>query len=264
MITSMFVLLVIGLVAGVCLAVATRFFHIEKDKRIEEVASCLSGANCGACGYTGCISLAAAVVQGKVSANACPGADATAVEKIAMIIGEKPPEHVDKKAVVLCSGGKKALDKYEYSGIRDCTAMSILMGGIKNCSFGCLGGGSCARVCPKNAIKMGENGLPDISAELCVGCGLCVPECPRGIIILKDARESVLVLCSSHDKGAETRKICSSGCIGCGMCAKVCSANAIAVHNFLAMIDFKSCTSCGECAKNCPVSAISLRRLTHE
>ena len=27
---------------------------VEEDPRIEEVASCLAGANCGGCGYAGC------------------------------------------------------------------------------------------------------------------------------------------------------------------------------------------------------------------
>lgn len=261
MLAPVIVMLSAGFAAGICLAAASRFFNVERDWRLDAVASCLSGANCGACGYPGCASFAAAVVKGEVPVNACPGADAAAMAKMAAVMEMEAPAPVEKTAVVLCWGGRKASDRYEYHGPKDCAAMSALMGGVKNCSFGCVGGGSCALVCPTGAISMGESGLPDISAEFCIGCGLCVSECPRCLITLKGADERVSVLCSSRDKGPETRKYCSSGCIGCGICVKVCPESAIAVDDFLASIDSSLCTSCGKCVVKCPVSAISFLKI---
>ncbi|MCK4554382.1 4Fe-4S binding protein [Candidatus Parcubacteria bacterium] len=46
----------------------------------------------------------------------------------------------------------------------------------------CIGCGTCAKVCPENAIKMVENKngklQPVIDYNFCKGCGLCAEECP--------------------------------------------------------------------------------------
>ena len=39
-----------------------------------------------------------------------------------------------------------------------------------------------ATVCPFKAIEMTAHGLAIVHAELCVGCGKCVPSCPRNLI----------------------------------------------------------------------------------
>ena len=44
----------IGLIAGVGLAVASVVLAVPKDETAEAVRECLPGANCGACGYSGC------------------------------------------------------------------------------------------------------------------------------------------------------------------------------------------------------------------
>ena len=41
-------------VIGFLLAVASRVFSVKKDERIEKITELLPGANCGACGYSGC------------------------------------------------------------------------------------------------------------------------------------------------------------------------------------------------------------------
>ena len=55
----------IGLIAGVGLAVASAVFAVPVDEKAEQIRACLPGANCGACGYTGCDGYAAALSKGE-------------------------------------------------------------------------------------------------------------------------------------------------------------------------------------------------------
>ena len=51
----------IGLVLGLVLAVAAIILHVPVDERVEAVTEVLPGANCGACGYSGCSGYASAL-----------------------------------------------------------------------------------------------------------------------------------------------------------------------------------------------------------
>ena len=45
----------------------------------------------------------------------------------------------------------------------------------------CIGCGTCARICPENAIIMKdseEKPIPETNYDFCKGCGLCATECP--------------------------------------------------------------------------------------
>ena len=53
----------VGAVGAIILVAASKFMAVEEDPRIEEVAGCLAGANCGGCGYAGCADYAKAVVM---------------------------------------------------------------------------------------------------------------------------------------------------------------------------------------------------------
>ena len=44
---------VIGLIAGVGLALASKFMAVPVDERQEQLREALPGANCGACGFSG-------------------------------------------------------------------------------------------------------------------------------------------------------------------------------------------------------------------
>ena len=63
----------LGVLFGLGLALASRFFHVKTDPRIEEIAEALPGVNCGACGYAGCDAYAGAVAQGAAPDLCVPG-----------------------------------------------------------------------------------------------------------------------------------------------------------------------------------------------
>lgn len=44
----------------------------------------------------------------------------------------------------------------------------------------CTGCGTCAEVCPEEAITI--NDVAHIAFEKCLECGVCIDECPEGAI----------------------------------------------------------------------------------
>ena len=52
---------IIGLIAGVGLSLASKFMAVPVDEKQEKIREALPGANCGACGFSGCDGYAAAV-----------------------------------------------------------------------------------------------------------------------------------------------------------------------------------------------------------
>ncbi len=247
----------IGLVFGIILAVASKVFHVETDERIGKITEVLPSANCGGCGYAGCSAYAEAVVSGKASVNGCPVGGAAVAQKVAEIMGVSASSETQRKiAHVICSGGCNS-EKFEYHGISDCRAANRLANGDKSCAYACLGLGSCAAVCPFDAITV-TDGHVNIREEKCTGCGKCVEECPKNIISLIPENAPYFVQCSSKNKGAVTRNVCEDGCIGCKICEKKCEFNAIEVYDNLAAIDYKKCTGCGACVEACPRKIIRL------
>lgn len=247
----------VALLCGILLTLTERFFGVKEDESALAIRDCLPGANCGACGFSGCDAYAKALSNGTVKENnlCVPGGDSTARE-IAEILGVEAGEVIEKVAFVACNGVCGAVErKYNYVGPKTCVAASLSYNGDKTCTWACLGYGDCMRACPQNAIAVIDN-VAHIDPQKCIGCGICVRTCPKSIIKLIDDTSRVVVKCSNHDKGAVTRKSCTNGCIGCMKCEKTCPHGAIKVENNLATIDYSLCTGCGECAKVCPVHCI--------
>lgn len=256
----------LGLVFGLVLAAASKVFYVETDPRLEQLNECLPGANCGGCGFAGCGAYAEAVLKGEAPVGKCASGGNEAAKAMAAIMGVEAGEVTRKVALVRCSGArtydaegnltKGAKMKATYEGFHDCLAASRVGGsGPLSCKFGCLGYGSCTKVCKYGAISV-KNGVAVVDEDLCVGCMACAQVCPRKIITAVEPSQNVIIACNSLAKGAVTNRACTIGCIGCGKCMKNCPSGAITITNNLAQIDSSKCTNCGECAKVCPKGLI--------
>ncbi|MEG1862716.1 MAG: RnfABCDGE type electron transport complex subunit B [Oscillospiraceae bacterium] len=248
----------IGVISAVVLVVAAKFMYVPEDERIGKVQECLPGANCGACGYAGCADYAKAIVEAGADTNLCvPGGKASA-EAASKVMGKTASATVAKKAVVACQGYTcNTGTKYDYQGVTTCAAAAKMFAGPSDCAFGCIGFGDCVEACQFEAIQV-IDGAARVINEACTGCGACAKACPKSIISIIQDSNNPVVLCMNKDKGAQTRKVCSTGCIGCMKCTKFCPTNAITVSNNLAVIDQDLCIGCMQCAEECPVKAIDV------
>ena len=248
----------VGLLAGIILAVASIVMAVPKDEKAEAILEVLPGANCGACGFSGCAGYAAALAKGEAKVGLCSPGGADCATAIAAILGTEAGAMERKAAVVACTGTAEVTqERMIYDGIASCAAAAATAGGPGSCRFGCIGMGDCAAACPYGAIKV-CNGLASIDTSRCKACGLCVAACPRHLIDLHPAKKQAKVLCSNCDKGASTMKACNLGCIGCMKCVKTCEEGAIAVDNFCAKVDPAKCIGCGKCVDACPRHVIQM------
>ena len=251
---------IIGFIAGLGLAIASIVMAVPKDEKAEAIRESLPGANCGACGFSGCDGYAAALSKGETTETTlCAPGGNEAAKGIAQVLGVEAGSLTPTAAMVMCKGNNEtAVSKYRYQGVESCRMANQLMGGPKECTFGCIGLGDCVAACEYGAISI-VNGVAVVDKTLCKACKKCVRTCPKGIIrMVPIDRNIAAVACMNRDKGAVTRKACGNGCIGCMKCVKVCESEAVKVENFLAYVDPDKCTACGKCHGECPTGAIDL------
>ena len=169
-ITPILIVGIIGLLAGVILAVASIVMAVPKDEKAEALEEILPGANCGACGFSGCPGYAAAMAKGEAKPGLCSPGGAEVAQKCAEILGGGDVEMEYKTALVHCLGSyDNTTDKMLYDGIQSCSAAAFLMGGITSCRYGCrepvnTGPSPCATVwlawTPKSARAVPSAWLP--------------------------------------------------------------------------------------------------------
>lgn len=209
---AVFILGGLGLLTGALLAVASKIFYVYVDPKVTAVENVLPGANCGGCGLPGCGANAEAVVAGKADPNSCVAGGPDIAEAIAEIMGVKIEAREPDIARPGCTYGVGEADvKYIYDGISDCRAAALLSGGMKVCTIGCLGLGSCEKACQFNAISMGPDGLPVVSEERCTGCGACERVCPKNIIRLSSVTRRILKEYTTDDCTTPCQRACPAG-----------------------------------------------------
>ncbi len=251
----------ISLIAGAGLAIASVLMAVPTDEKYEAIRECLPGANCGACGYSGCDGYAAALAAGETTESGlCAPGGADTTKQIATLLGMEADASKRKVAVIHCIGRRdnNADTKMHYHGTKSCRTAKQLYGGDNACAYGCIGLGDCRKFCPFEAITL-EKGFPTVHKDRCKGCGVCVNACPKNLITLEECGNTYTVRCRNQSKGAACVKICKTSCIGCGLCAKVCESGAVKIENFCATIDSAKCPACGRCKDVCKRGAITIQ-----
>lgn len=248
----------LGLLFGAGLAIASKLLVTKNDSRIEAIHGLLPGSNCGACGGAGCFGFAESILSGKLPLEACKVSSEQAKGKIAAILGIKFEAKSKTAAVVHCNGGtNRVKDKFIYEGITDCNLANLTLGGPKECTWGCIGFGTCAKACTFGAITMSEENLPIVNHDKCTACGKCVKSCPKKLFSLVPLSENIYVSCNSHDAGDATIKVCPVGCIACGICTQI-KDSPFYIEENLSYVDYKkpNAQAMEEARNKCPTKCI--------
>ncbi len=256
-IIATFVVGMLGLVVANFLSVAGKAFFVPVDEKEAAVMEALPGANCGACGYSGCGACAASIAKGEAPVTACVVGQQPVADEIGKIMGVAAEVGERKVAFVHCLGNcDKTTKSYDYHGPMKCSnVMMAPGGGPKSCSHGCVGLGECVAVCQYGALSI-VNGVAKVDKEKCVDCRACMKICPKGLISEVPYAAESRIGCSNPDKGKPVMSNCQIGCISCQKCKKNCPNDAIVMENGYPVIDYEKCTNCGVCREGCPRKCI--------
>ncbi|MCP4407442.1 MAG: RnfABCDGE type electron transport complex subunit B [Gammaproteobacteria bacterium] len=248
----------LGLFFGAILAIAYRFLRVASDPRVEQVDDLLPGSNCGACGEPGCAGFAEKIVTGELQPSGCTVASSEVVEAIADFLGVDAGRQEKKVARLHCAGGAgQAHQVAEYQGFDSCRAASIISGGGKGCSFGCLGLADCRQACTFDAIHMNNDHLPVVDIDKCTACGDCVGACPRDLFEILPLSHNLLVQCKSILAGEDARVLCAVACDACGRCAADAPGKLIRMEDNLPQVDYSGGgPATPEITFRCPTNAI--------
>lgn len=202
----------IGLIASFALALASKVFYVWEDPKELAIAEMLPGANCGACGYPGCRASAKAIAAKEAPVNVCMVGGFEVSRNVGEIMGIKAVEREPEFARPGCTYGLDEADLvYLYDGVKDCRAATLLYNGSKLCPIGCIGLGTCVKACQFNALNMGDDFLPVVNHDRCVGCGACENVCPKNIITLTSATRRIIGEYITDECTSPCERACPTG-----------------------------------------------------
>ena len=261
------ILVGVGILAGVSFVLAVVIslcfvkLRVWEDPRIDQIASMLPGANCGACGYPGCRGLAEQIVLRRAKPAACTVSSEAGREDIAVFMGIDAGQAQRRVARLMCAGGTDvAQRRVAYHGVESCAAALAVSGGGKACSWGCLGFADCAVACTFDAIEMGPTGLPHVDVDACTACGDCVSACPQGLFKLLPLDTHLMVQCKNLLEGTAATNVCEVACNACGRCVADAPPGLIQMQmgGRLPVIDYDLIhLETKEAIKRCPTGAIT-------
>ena len=256
---ALIILTGLGLLFSTILAISYKKLKVYEDPRIDKVEDMLPGANCGACGIPGCRAFAEKVVEGEINVGKCTVSSTIGIEAIANFLGVEVNQEEKRVARLLCAGGRlESHNKADYKGsLSTCRGEALVSGGIKDCTWGCLGLGDCQSICDFDAIHMNEDALPVVDAMKCTACGDCVDVCPKNLFELMPVSQHLIVQCKSLLEGDQALERCSVACNGCNRCVADSLPGVIEVRNNLAVVnyDMNELTTMSA-TKRCPTGAI--------
>lgn len=147
----------LGIVFGLVLGLAERFFHVERGGLETEIEAMMPGSNCGQCGFPGCAGAAAALVDGSAAVTCCPPGGLALAEALAARLGVA----LDASAV--------QTQVPQIAEVRE----EI-----------CIGCTKCFKSCPTDAVLGAVKQIHSVIREACTGCAKCEAVCPTGAIEL--------------------------------------------------------------------------------
>ena len=212
MIQSILMMGGLGVLISTVLVIASKTFYVYEDPTVLAIDDALPGANCGGCGYPGCMPNAQAIADGKQPVNSCVAAGDDVAQAIAAIMGVSVVDKEPEFAGPGCYYGNDEADMdYKYLGLTDCRAAALLFGGMKECRIGCLGLGTCVKACLFDALIIGEDGLPKVDQEKCTGCGACEKACPKNIIRLTSVTRRIMREYTKEECITPCQRACPTG-----------------------------------------------------
>jgi bidirectional [NiFe] hydrogenase diaphorase subunit len=137
----------------------------------------------------------------------------------------------------------------------------------------CIACGSCAFICPTEAVTMSDNqgkrviSTPSVRMEFplkaCAKCGnLYAPE-KQVAYMAKKGRLPIerFELCPDCRTEQSTTYSIMETCPGCGLCVKICPQQAITLKGKKQPVelDITKCVRCGKCFEVCKVKAIAVK-----
>lgn len=250
---------VLGLLLSSMLAFANKKLWVFEDPRIDEIESMLPATNCGACGNAGCRPFAEALISGEVAPAQCTVSSVEAIDDIADYLGVESGDVVKRVARLACAGGSHvARMRAHYDGLESCRAASVVAGGPKSCTWGCIGLADCADVCELDAITMDSHGLPVVDGEKCTACEDCVEICPKGLFSIQPVDRRLWVACKNLEHDGDTAENeCEVACTACERCVKDSPEGLITIQNNLAVVDYSNNSLASPVAtERCPTGAI--------